>query len=485
MTDLVPSRVKPVHRPPLSEKESARVARHRDEIEVARLQSQLDALEQDIQAARATARRASRPALELGGGRPRPAAAVHGERVRLPDGHEILVRPVEPADAPLLKEGLEHLGAVSRFRRFLGAPAQLGAHEIRLLTDVDHEHHEAYVAIDPQSGDGVGIARYVCDEDDETSADAAIVVLDSWQHRGVGEALADRLGAAAIARGVTHATGRMLVGNHAAERLLLRMGDPVECLRGPGTVRLTVRLRPGKPGGRPAIEIEGLVVARGGREVLHGIDLRVAPGSVTGLLGPSGCGKTTLLRAIVGVQEVAAGRVAVLGAPAGSAALRARIGYVTQAPSVYSDLTVEENLRYFAAIVAAPDERVDAVLREVGLDGLQRQLVGSLSGGECSRVSLASALLRRPELLVLDEPTTGLDPLLRDDLWRTFRDLAAHGTTLLVSSHQMDEAQECDRLVLMHDGRILSDSTPAELQAQTGERDLGRAFRSVIEAASP
>ena len=248
MIDLVPSRPKSVHRPPMSHNEAARVARHRDEIEVARLEAQLDALEEDIQTARAVARRAGKPSKRRLHGGPQ-----HGERVRLPGGQEILVRPVEPGDAPLLKEGYEHLGAVSRFRRFLGAPVQLGPRELRLLTDVDHRHHEAYVAIDPESGDGIGIARYVCDDDDETSADAAIVVLDTWQHRGVGEALADRLGAAAIARGVTHATGRILAGNHAAERLLLRLGDPVERLRGPGTVRLTVRLRPRKPGRAPAV----------------------------------------------------------------------------------------------------------------------------------------------------------------------------------------------------------------------------------------
>jgi ABC-2 type transport system ATP-binding protein len=240
-----------------------------------------------------------------------------------------------------------------------------------------------------------------------------------------------------------------------------------------------------------AIQIEGLRVVRGGNEVLHGVTLTVRRGSVTGLLGPSGCGKTTLMRAIVGVQIVAGGRVEVLGQPAGSPALRARVarharervGYVTQAPSVYGDLTVLENLRYFAAIVEADQERVADVLDAVGLAGREGQLTATLSGGERARVSLASALLGHPELLVLDEPTVGLDPVLRAELWRMFHALAADGTTLLVSSHVMDEAAECDRLLLMRDGALLDRTTPRELRERTGEDDLGRAFLAVIEAA--
>jgi ABC-2 type transport system ATP-binding protein len=239
-----------------------------------------------------------------------------------------------------------------------------------------------------------------------------------------------------------------------------------------------------------AIRVEDLRVVRGGNEVLHGITLTVPRGSVTGLLGPSGCGKTTLMRAIVGVQLVAGGRVEVFGQPAGSPALRTRVarharervGYVTQAPSVYGDLTVLENLRYFAAIVQADHERVAEVLAAVGLRGREGQLTSSLSGGQRARVSLASALLGRPELLVLDEPTVGLDPVLRAELWRTFHALADDGTTLLVSSHVMDEAAECDRLLLMRDGALLAQATPQELQERTGEEDLGRAFLAMIEA---
>lgn len=240
-----------------------------------------------------------------------------------------------------------------------------------------------------------------------------------------------------------------------------------------------------------AIEVEDLRVVRGGKEVLHGISLSVPHGLVTGLLGPSGCGKTTLMRAIVGVQIVAGGTVRVLGLPAGSPALRSRVarharervGYVTQAPSVYGDLTVQENLRYFAAIVDAGAERVAEVLESVGLTGREGQLTASLSGGQRARVSLASALLGQPELLVLDEPTVGLDPVLRADLWNMFHELAAAGTTLLVSSHVMDEAAECDQLLLMREGALLEQTTPQMLRERTGERDLGRAFLAVIEAA--
>ena len=233
-----------------------------------------------------------------------------------------------------------------------------------------------------------------------------------------------------------------------------------------------------------AIRVDGLRVVRGGHEALRDVSLAVQQGSVTGLLGPSGCGKTTLMRSIVGVQIVAAGTVSVLGLPAGSVELRRRIGYVTQAPSVYGDLTVLENLRYFARIVDVDRDRVAEVLAIVGLAGMEERLTSSLSGGERARVSLGSALLGRPALLVLDEPTVGLDPVLRADLWRTFHALADDGGTLLVSSHVMDEAAECDDLLLMRDGALLDQLTPAELRRRTGRDDLAQAFLAVIEAAA-
>ncbi len=233
-----------------------------------------------------------------------------------------------------------------------------------------------------------------------------------------------------------------------------------------------------------AITVEGLLVERGGRAVLHEVSLSVASRSVTGLLGPSGCGKSTLMRSIVGVQIVAAGKVIVLGQAAGAEELRRRVGYVTQAPSIYSDLSIEENLRYFATIVDAGRERIAETIETVGLSGREGQVVGTLSGGERSRVSLATALLSKPELLVLDEPTVGLDPVLRAELWASFHELAYdEGTTLLISSHVMDEASECDSLLLMRDGALLEQITPDELRAQTGKDDLGQAFLAVIERA--
>ena len=229
-----------------------------------------------------------------------------------------------------------------------------------------------------------------------------------------------------------------------------------------------------------AVEVNGLRVHRGGRLVLRDVSCTIPQGSVTGLLGPSGCGKTTLMRAVVGVQIVSGGSVSVLGAPAGSPGLRNRIGYATQNPSVYGDLTVVENLRYFCAVLRAPRSDVARVVDEVGLGGHEGQLVSSLSGGELSRTSLAVALLGTPELLVLDEPTVGLDPLLRDELWTLFRTLASRGVTLLVSSHVMDEAARCERLLLMRDGALLADDTPSALLAQTGTGDLEQAFLSLV-----
>lgn len=233
-----------------------------------------------------------------------------------------------------------------------------------------------------------------------------------------------------------------------------------------------------------ALLTEGLRVVRGGRTVLAGLDCAVPVGEVVGLLGPSGCGKSTLMRCVVGVQRIAGGRVQVLGEPAGSAGLRSRVGYVTQAPSVYSDLTVRENLRYFAAVVGAASRRVVEVLTDVGLTDAADTLVGALSGGQRARVSLATALLGEPELLVLDEPTVGLDPVLRRDLWQQFTDLASAGTTLLISSHVMDEAERCSRLLLMRDGALLADETPGELLRRTGAANVDAAFLRLVEARS-
>ena len=229
-----------------------------------------------------------------------------------------------------------------------------------------------------------------------------------------------------------------------------------------------------------AVEIDGLRVVRGGTVVLDGLSLRIREGAVTGLLGPSGCGKTTLLRSIVGVQIVERGRLTVLGSSAGDEGLRRRVAYATQAASVYDDLAVRENLRYFAAVLGAPSGDVDRTLRDVGLAEHADAVVGRLSGGQRSRVSLAVALLGSPELIVLDEPTVGLDPVLRDDLWSMFHTLADAGTTLLVSSHVMDEATRCDELVLMRDGAVIAQESPAQLLARTGAPDAEQAFLALV-----
>lgn len=229
------------------------------------------------------------------------------------------------------------------------------------------------------------------------------------------------------------------------------------------------------------VEVRGLRVVRGKKVVLDDFDLDVVPGQITGLLGPSGCGKSTLMRAIVGVQRVAGGTVCVLGLAAGSPPLRSRVGYVAQQVSVYEDLTVEQNLSYFAKILGCPSSEVDRVIAEVDLSVDRKSLVGALSGGQCSRCSLAVALLGQPELLVLDEPTVGLDPVLRRDLWNLFADLAASGRTLLVSSHVMDEAARCDRLMLMRDGQILAHDTLGAILEQTKTQDVEQAFLALVE----
>lgn len=245
------------------------------------------------------------------------------------------------------------------------------------------------------------------------------------------------------------------------------------------------------PPDEPAIRAETLNVVRGTRQVLRDLEFTVPRGQITGLLGPSGCGKTTLMRAIVGTQAKVTGTLDVLGRPAGHPTLRTRIGYVTQAPSVYDDLTIRQNLTYFAAILdpghAAADRRhdVDRVLADVDLTSHADALAGNLSGGQRSRVSLAVALLGTPELLVLDEPTVGLDPVLRRDLWNLFHDIAAsRGATLLISSHVMDEAERCHRLLLMREGRILADDTPDALRTRTHSETVEAAFLHLVDEAT-
>ncbi|GAA1763787.1 ABC transporter ATP-binding protein [Agromyces humatus] len=237
--------------------------------------------------------------------------------------------------------------------------------------------------------------------------------------------------------------------------------------------------------GGAAIIVEDLHVRRAKIPVLEGLNLAVPKGRIVGLLGPSGSGKTTLMRSIVGVQVVQSGRIEVLGLPAGSRELRRRVAYVTQQASVYDDLTVRQNLGYFRRVLGAGASDIDRVIDRTDLGSVANRLAGSLSGGQRGRVSLAAALLGTPEVLVLDEPTVGLDPVLRVELWGLFRTLADDGATLLVSSHVMDEAKRCDRLLLMRDGELLADDSVRGVLEITGTDDVETAFLRLIERGAP
>jgi ABC-2 type transport system ATP-binding protein len=232
-----------------------------------------------------------------------------------------------------------------------------------------------------------------------------------------------------------------------------------------------------------AVTTTGLSVVRGRNEVLRRVSLDIPSGGVTGLLGPSGSGKTTLLRCLLGLQKITAGTVSVLGRPAGSPVLRSKVGYAPQSASVYDDLTVTENLRYFAVALGAPESDVGRVINAAELGDYSTRLTGRLSGGQRSRVSLAAAMLGTPELLVLDEPTAGLDPLLREELWALFRRLAADGMTLLISSHVMEEAERCDALLLLRGGMMLAHDTPSALKRRTGSDSMDEAFLHLVRAA--
>jgi ABC-2 type transport system ATP-binding protein len=234
-----------------------------------------------------------------------------------------------------------------------------------------------------------------------------------------------------------------------------------------------------------AVVAHGLVVRRGGHAVLNELSFTIARGQVTGLLGPSGCGKTTLMRTLVGVQVITAGTAEMLGRPAGDPLLRSRIGYATQDAAIYTDLTLAENLRYFGTVLGLPRGALaaaaDQVVADLDLGGLESRLTGTFSGGQLARAGLAVALLGAPELLILDEPTVGLDPVLRRDLWQMFHRLASAGAAVLVSSHVMDEAARCDHLLFMRDGRFLAAGAPPDLLARTRTADLESAFLELAE----
>ena len=232
-----------------------------------------------------------------------------------------------------------------------------------------------------------------------------------------------------------------------------------------------------------AIKAKGLTVHKDKTNILHGLDMTIRAGTITGLIGPSGSGKTTLMRAIVGVQKYG-GELFVLGKPAGTASLRPKLGYVTQSPAVYDDLTVRQNIHYFARVAGIAPRDADAVLAQVQLEAQQGQLVRSLSGGQRARVSLAVALLGDPDLLILDEPTVGLDPILRNELWSQFSELARQGKTLLISSHVMDEAERCEELVLIRDGNLLWNDSRQKLLETTKTGNVSDAFVAVIKRSA-
>lgn len=229
-----------------------------------------------------------------------------------------------------------------------------------------------------------------------------------------------------------------------------------------------------------SIDAKQLTVRKNKTVILNGLSFAVESGRITGLIGPSGSGKTTLMRSIVGVQKISDGHLQVLDMASGAKQLRTKIGYVTQQPAIYGDLTVQQNLRYFGALVRAKKADIDNVIKTVDLTEQSRQLARTLSGGQQARVSLAIALLGKPQLLVLDEPTVGLDPILRRDLWQLFRRLANEGKTLLVSSHVMDEAEQCDDILLLRSGELLWNNTKDKLLQVTKSSSVEHAFLRII-----
>lgn len=233
-----------------------------------------------------------------------------------------------------------------------------------------------------------------------------------------------------------------------------------------------------------AVVAQGVRKRFGATQALCGLDLRLRAGEIYGLLGPNGSGKTTFIRCVAGLLRPEAGTLTVLGRTPRDAVSAGHIGYMTQSAALYGELSVQENLRFFAALQGVPnsDERIEEALRTVDLLERGRSVVNTLSSGMRTRVSLAATLLHRPSLLLLDEPTVGVDPLLRQQFWAHFRALASSGITILVSSHVMDEASRCDRLGLIRGGVVLAEGTAKELVSRAGTRDLESAFLALAEA---
>lgn len=225
-------------------------------------------------------------------------------------------------------------------------------------------------------------------------------------------------------------------------------------------------------GGKASIELRGIEVQRGGHPIITDLNLTVRSGEVFGLIGPSGSGKTTLIRGLLGLSPITNGSARVLDWSPGDASLRSRIGYMPQDAAIYPDLSARENLEFFAAIYRVDRQRIDDLLGMLDIEAIADRPVMTYSGGQRQRVALAAALIPKPEILLLDEPTVGLDPRLRVHLWETFRRLAHDGDTLVVSTHVMDEAEKCDRIAFMMDGQVVATGTPDELREQAGVSDL-------------
>ena len=237
----------------------------------------------------------------------------------------------------------------------------------------------------------------------------------------------------------------------------------------------------------PAVQVKNVSVVLGGYyPALKNIRVDLPPAQIIGFIGPSGAGKTTLIRSIVGRQKIQKGTITVFGMPAGAAGLREHIRYMTQELSIYPDLTVYENMAYFASMLGlhkkAAKPIIADVIKTVGLTDHTNQLVSKLSGGQKQRASLAISFIGSPKLMVLDEPTVGLDPVLREELWVLFRQLATAGTTLIISSHVMDEAERCDDLLLIRDGKLIAHGSPAMLKKQTGTASVEQSFLKLVEA---